>query len=103
MPTAKFKNVSAARSRTMRAIKSKGTSIEVLLARTLADRGMGFCRRNVRGMPGTPDFVFEDHGAALFPRASEARRQALRSHMGVLQSGTPLCVQEKNRGTLTMR
>lgn len=61
-----FKNVSAKRSKIMRAIKGKNTKIELLMYKILTDRGYGFFRRHVKGMSGTPDVVFEDHRVVVF-------------------------------------
>lgn len=62
----KFENVSETRSRTMRAIKGKGTTIEVMMETMLRERLLGFFRANAKGMPGSPDFVFDDHGVVVF-------------------------------------
>jgi DNA mismatch endonuclease (patch repair protein) len=52
------------RSRIMRASKPAGNALEESIARELARHGVRF-RRNVRGLPGTPDFVVELDGAPL--------------------------------------
>jgi DNA mismatch endonuclease (patch repair protein) len=50
----------------MRSIKGKGTKIEVAMGRILIDRGLGFFRRNAKGLPGRPDIVFDDYRLAVF-------------------------------------
>ena len=51
----------ARRSKNMAAIRSQDTKIEVLVSAELARKTYKF-ERNVKGMPGVPDFVFrKDH------------------------------------------
>jgi DNA mismatch endonuclease (patch repair protein) len=49
----------------MRLVKTSRTKPEVETARTLRALRLKF-RRNVRSLPGTPDFVLPDHGVAIF-------------------------------------
>ena len=49
----------------MRLVKTSRTKPEVETARTLRALRLTF-RRNVRSLPGTPDFVLPDHGVAIF-------------------------------------
>ncbi|MEN1679775.1 MAG: very short patch repair endonuclease [Planctomycetota bacterium] len=59
------KQSAAARSRTMAAVKSRDTGPELLVARLLRQAGIRY-RRDVRRLPGRPDFLLIDHGIALF-------------------------------------
>lgn len=54
-----------ARSRTMRAIRSKDTGPEMLVRRFLHSRGYGY-RVNVRGLPGTPDIALRRYRTVIF-------------------------------------
>ena len=49
----------------MRAIKSKDTSIEVVLRKELWKRGLRY-RKNCKDLPGRPDIVFKRHKVAVF-------------------------------------
>ena len=53
------------RRRCMQANRSKGTRPERLLARELWHRGYRY-RKNVRGLPGTPDICFKSRKVAVF-------------------------------------
>lgn len=53
------------RSKIMRAIKSKNTSVEVLLAKKLWHRGYRY-RKNDKTIFGTPDLVFKKYKIAIF-------------------------------------
>ncbi len=53
------------RSRNMRAIKSKGTKIEELLAKALWQNGLRY-RRNNKKVFGKPDFTFRKYKIAIF-------------------------------------
>lgn len=53
------------RSRTMRAVKSRDTGPELLVADRLRDEGVRF-RRDVASLPGRPDFVVSSVGLVLF-------------------------------------
>jgi len=53
-----------ARSRTMAAIRSKNTGIEMLLRRALWKGGLRY--RIHANLPGTPDIVFPRHKVAVF-------------------------------------
>jgi len=53
------------RSKNMRAIKSKNTKIEVLLAKALYSKGYRY-RRNNLGIFGKPDFTFRKLKIAIF-------------------------------------
>lgn len=55
----------AVRSRIMRAIRAKDTMPEVIIRRFLWRRGFRY-RKNVRGLPGTPDVVLRRYKTALF-------------------------------------
>ena len=57
--------VSPQRSRTMAAVKSRDTGPELLVARLLRQAGVRY-RRDVRRLPGRPDFLLIDSGIALF-------------------------------------
>ena len=52
-------------SRIMRHIKGKDTKIELVLRKELWSRGFRY-RKNVRGIPGTPDIVFKKQKIAIF-------------------------------------
>lgn len=52
------------RSRMMSRIRGKDTRPEVALRRALHAQGLRY-RKNVRGLPGTPDLVFPAKGAVL--------------------------------------
>jgi DNA mismatch endonuclease (patch repair protein) len=60
-----FKNVPAKRTKTMRAIRSKNTGIELKLRRALFERGLRY-RLYSRTLPGKPDIVFRRHMIAVF-------------------------------------
>ena len=49
----------------MSRIKSKETTIEVLVRRFLFHRGFRY-RKNVRGLPGTPDIVLRKYKTVIF-------------------------------------
>ena len=53
------------RSELMRRIRGKNTTPERIVARSLRSLGLRF-QRHVRGMPGSPDFVFSDQMVAVF-------------------------------------
>ena len=54
------------RSRTMRAVKGKGTSLERKLWSMLAGMKLKGWRKNASCVPGTPDVAFIDNKIALF-------------------------------------
>ena len=53
------------RHRNMSHIRSKNTSIEVLLCKELRKRGYGY-RKNYKDLPGKPDIVLTKHKIAIF-------------------------------------
>ena len=53
------------RSKTMRAIKSKGSKIEILLGKELWKNGLRY-RKNDKSVFGKPDFVFKGLKIAVF-------------------------------------
>lgn len=53
------------RSNLMRAVKNKGSKIENKLAKIIWSRGYRY-RRNLKGLPGTPDIVFTKYKIAIF-------------------------------------
>ena len=53
------------RSAVMAKIKSKDTKPELLVRRYLYHRGYRY-RKNVKGLPGTPDIVMKKYGIAIF-------------------------------------
>lgn len=55
----------AQRSRNMKNIHSKGTSIEVLLRKALWSKGYRY-RKNYKKLPGTPDIAITKHRIAIF-------------------------------------
>ena len=57
--------VSEARSRNMRAVRSKNTGPELLLRKKLFALGFRY-RLYVKSLPGTPDMVFPRYRAAVF-------------------------------------
>jgi DNA mismatch endonuclease (patch repair protein) len=54
------------RSRVMSRIRGKNTKPELALAMFFVRNGIGGFRRNYPGLPGKPDFVFEDKGTVVF-------------------------------------
>lgn len=54
-----------ARSALMRRVRQKGTSAELEVGRLLAELGLRF-RRNVRSLPGSPDFANKSRKWAIF-------------------------------------
>ncbi len=60
-----FNNVSKSRSKTMRAIKGKNTSIEIILRKELYRRGLRY-RVNYTKLVGKPDIVFIGKKLAIF-------------------------------------
>ncbi len=61
MPAARIAKPSAERSRTMRAVKSRDTKPELLVAALLDELGVAY-RREVATLPGKPDFVIPGRG-----------------------------------------
>lgn len=53
------------RSRNMRAIKNRGTTIEKKVGELLVQSGFTF-REQVQDLPGKPDFVIDDYKAIVF-------------------------------------
>lgn len=53
------------RTKIMKAVKSKGSKIEIRLMNALWHRGMRY-RKNVKGIVGTPDIVFKSKKVAIF-------------------------------------
>lgn len=53
------------RRKTMQAIKSKNTKIEVLLAKSLWHRGIRY-RKNVKSILGSPDIAIKKYKIAIF-------------------------------------
>lgn len=53
------------RSNNMRAIKSKDTSIELKVRKYLWHHGFRY-RKNVNGLPGTPDIVIDKYRTVIF-------------------------------------
>lgn len=53
------------RSDNMRAIKSKDTSIELKVRKYLWHHGFRY-RKNVKGLPGTPDIVIDKYRTVIF-------------------------------------
>ena len=53
------------RSAVMAKIRSKDTKPELIVRRYLWSRGYRY-RKNVRGLPGTPDIVLRKYGVAIF-------------------------------------
>lgn len=67
LPTEGFGNVSKARSRTMSAIKGRGNkTTEQRLRFALVRAGIVGWTLHDRGLPGCPDFVFEQRKLAVF-------------------------------------
>ena len=62
---AKTDYTSPKRSRTMRQIRGKDTKAEVKLRRALWQKGYRF-RKNVKGLPGTPDIAIKKYKLAVF-------------------------------------
>lgn len=72
------------RRRMMARIKSKDTKLELTLRRALRKAGLTGYRKNLKGLPGTPDVAFTKHKLAVFVdggfwhgRDFEARRDRL--------------------------
>jgi len=75
------------RSRLMSRVKSSGNdSTEVRIARILRREGISGWRRNVKGLPGTPDFFFSRTRLALFVH-------------GCFWHGCPSCYREPKSNT----
>ena len=53
------------RKRAMSRVRSKGTGIEVSVCKAVFARGLRY-RKNVKGLPGTPDIVFAGPKVAVF-------------------------------------
>ncbi len=60
-----FEDVSPTRSKTMKAIRGKNTSIELKLRSALHKRGLRF-RIHYKKLPGSPDIVFVSKKVAIF-------------------------------------
>lgn len=52
------------RKRNMKNIKAKDTKIEVILRRTLWNKGYRY-RKNYKGLPGSPDIVLTKYKGAV--------------------------------------
>jgi DNA mismatch endonuclease (patch repair protein) len=65
MTSYKFENVSDVRSKTMKAVRSKNTSLEILLRSALFRRGMRY-RIHCQDLAGNPDIVFIRTKIAIF-------------------------------------
>lgn len=61
----RFKNISDDRSKTMRAIKGKNTSIEIKLRKALFGLGLRY-RINYKKLPGSPDIVLPKYKITIF-------------------------------------
>lgn len=61
----KFENVSEKTKRTMSHIKRKNTSIELILRKALWHHGIRY-RKNLKGLPGTPDIVITKYKIVIF-------------------------------------
>ncbi|QDV74873.1 DNA mismatch endonuclease Vsr [Botrimarina mediterranea] len=70
MPTARIAKPSAERSRTMRAVKSRDTKPELLVAALLDELGVAY-RREVAALPGKPDFVITGRGRVVEKRGRQ--------------------------------
>lgn len=55
----------AVTSARMRSVRQKGTKIEILVGEVLRDSGLRY-RRNVRRLPGSPDFANSSRRWAIF-------------------------------------
>lgn len=67
LPDGRFQNVPSARSRVMRAIRSRGNrSTEVRLRYALVGAGLSGWRMHPADIPGTPDFVFDRERVVVF-------------------------------------
>lgn len=53
------------RSKNMKAIKGKDTSLELKVRKYLYHHGFRY-RKNVRGLPGTPDIVIDKYHVCIF-------------------------------------
>ena len=53
------------RSRNMKAIRTKDTSIELILRKALYHKGFRY-RKNYKALPGTPDIAITKHRIAIF-------------------------------------
>lgn len=60
-----FTNVSDQTRRTMKRIKGKNTSIEIMLRKALWHEGIRY-RKNVKSLPGSPDIVLTKYKIAIF-------------------------------------
>jgi DNA mismatch endonuclease (patch repair protein) len=54
------------RSEVMSSVKSKGTKLEHFFAEKLKEKGLDYCKRNVKELTGRPDFVFEEAKIVIF-------------------------------------
>lgn len=61
----KFKNVTEQRSKTMKSIHKKDTSIEVTLRKALYAKGIRY-RKNYKEIPGSPDIALTKYKIAIF-------------------------------------
>ncbi len=61
----KFENVSEKTKRTMSHIKRKNTSIELVMRKALWQHGIHY-RKNLKGLPGTPDIVITKYKIVIF-------------------------------------
>lgn len=60
-----FQNVSEKTKRTMSHIKRKNTSIELIMRKALWHHGIRY-RKNLKGLPGTPDIVITKYKIVIF-------------------------------------
>lgn len=79
----RYGNTDPKRSELMRAVRQRGTSPELAVGAFLRNEGVRY-RRNVRSLPGSPDFANRSRGFAVFVHGCFWHR-----HPGCKKASTP--------------
>lgn len=83
------------RSAVMAKIRSKDTKPELIVRRYLYHRGYRY-RKNVKGLPGTPDIVLRKYGVVIFVHGCFGMGMRW---MGIFRSPTVHSGRRKSNGT----
>jgi DNA mismatch endonuclease (patch repair protein) len=92
----KKKKKPISRSENMRRIKSKDTSIEILLRKELWKRGLRY-RKNVKDVFGKPDIVFKGKKVAIFADSEFWHGKYLMEGKYIPQTNTEFWVEKIKR------
>jgi DNA mismatch endonuclease (patch repair protein) len=86
------------RSENMRRVKSKDTSIEILLRKELWKRGFRY-RKNVKDIFGKPDIVFEGKKVAIFADSEFWHGKYLMEGKYIPKTNTEFWIEKIERNT----